>query len=92
MHVDFKITAWERVEIPEDRKEVVLAALEDGRISTANDLIEFLEAMYEEGYEYKGMVLETEEQMLPEENDGQPTIEFFSEKGQLKADWQNGNY
>ena len=88
MHVDFKVTAWERVQIPEEKKEEVLKGLKDGTIATANDLVEFVG----EGGNYDGVIAETEEQMVTSENDGQPTIEFHNERGQIKPDWQNGEY
>lgn len=90
MHVDFKITAWERVQIPEEMEEEVLKGLKDGTIQNSNDLFELVEA---KGGSYDGIIAETEEQILPSENDGQPTIEFFKQpKGQIKPDWKNGEY
>jgi len=88
MHVDFKVTAWERVQIPEEMQEDVLKGLKDGTIATANDLVEFVG---EKG-NYDGVIAESEEQMVISENDGQPTIEFHKERGQVKPEWQNGKY
>lgn len=76
MYVDFKITCWERVTIPEDRKEEIEGKIKDGTIETANDLVEYLD---EDGV-YEGMVEETEATMTPEDNDGFSTIEM-GEKG-----------
>lgn len=81
MNVDFKITAWERVSIPDNRKEEVLKALKDGTISTANDLIDFLEKKNETDYQYEGMVVESENQLSLELNEGFSTIEAFDDNG-----------
>jgi len=76
MYVDFKITCWERVTIPEEYKDEIQEKIKDGTIETANELIEYLEAGI-----YEGMVEETEETMTPEENGGCATIEM-GEKGE----------
>lgn len=77
MYVDFKITCWERVSIPEERKEEIIEKIKNGTISTANDLFE----EYEDEVHLEGVIAETEEYMIPEENDGQATIEI-GEKGE----------
>ena len=86
MHVDFKITTWERVEIPEDNKAEVLEAIKSGKVSTANDIFD----------QFPNLDIscnkmdDVDEQMSPEENGGSSTIEVFEEKG---ADdiWSNGD-
>ncbi len=82
MQVDFKITTWERVDVPEEHKEAIVKALESGEITTANDLIEFIESAT-----YEGIIDEVSEQMNITENDGQSTIEAIIEG---KTIWENG--
>lgn len=84
MDVDFKITAWERVSIPEKFREEVEHALKNGKIQTANDL----NWMFEEDVDYQGVLAETEEQMIPEENGGFATIEAFDDE--LNLIFKNG--
>lgn len=79
MKVDFKIEAWESVEIPAEKEQIVLKALEDGKITNANDLVELLG----DDATYNGIIPETEVQMLPEENDGQCTIEMVNDDGDV---------
>jgi len=82
MKVDFKIETWESVEIPIEKEAIVLKALTDGKIQTANDLIDLLG----DDADYKGMIPEIEQQMLPVENDGQATIEFINDDGDIIFD------
>ena len=79
MKVDFKIEAWESVEIPAEKEQIVLKALKEGKITNSNDLIELLgDDVY-----FKGVIPETEIQMLPIENDGQCTIEMLNDDGDI---------
>ena len=82
MQVDFKITTWERVEIPQEYQDQVIEALKSGEVSTAEDLIQLLaEATYE------GVIAETDEQMTPEDNGGCSTIDVLDEEG--NTIWKN---
>lgn len=76
MNVDFKITTWERVEIAPEDEAKVLDAIKSGEVSTANDLIEFVE-----NANYIGKIDETDEQMTPEDNGGCSTIEVLDDNG-----------
>lgn len=82
MHVDFKITTWERVEIPEGMEEQVLKAIKEGKIVSANDI--WNEAYHEE---LDCIKLDIEEQMTVEENGGASTIEVIENE---KTIYQNG--
>lgn len=73
MHVDFKITAWERVDIPDEIKDEVMSMLDSGEISTANDIIE----KFPEEAVYSGVIDGTGSQMTLTENGGVATIEFY---------------
>jgi len=73
-HVDFKVTDWERIEIPSGKEVEVKALLEKGEITSANDLYNLV------GGCYKGHIDGLASEQLPiEENDYQPTIEMFDD-------------
>jgi len=82
MHVDFKKTCWERVNIPKDKEEEVKVKLESGEITSADDLMNIFDGRADD-------VDDTDEQMFPKENDGQPTIEMFLQKGDIDPKWDN---
>ena len=85
MHVDFKITTWERVSVPEEREEEVKQKIESGEISSASELCDFLE-----GDAYSEKLFDVDEQMTPEENGGSSTIELYEETGKNPM-WTNGD-
>lgn len=87
INIDFKVTAWERVSIDDKEKaKEVLTMMESGTIKTANDLIGFLGKDGDDSYEYEGILLETDTQMTPEENNGRATIEVRDEEVYI---WDN---
>ena len=90
MYVDFKITAWERVEVSDEIADKVLQMIKDGEIRTANDLFED-----EELEDYCGvtsLVPETEDYMTLEENGGASTIEVLERKDHENVTiYRNGN-
>jgi hypothetical protein len=83
-YVDFKITTWERVQIDDDKVAEVIELIKSGEINSSNDLIDYEEKDF--GQLYDGVITETEEQMLPEENDGQSTIEVYNDNKKLEFD------
>jgi len=87
MDFDFKITAWERVNVNEEDEGKVLQAIKDGIIKSSNDLYDFL------GYQTKGIhchkIDDTEEPMTLESNNGYTTIDVIDDEGD--SIWQNGN-
>ena len=82
MQVDFKISVWERVEVPEEKKEMVLKALKNGEVSTANELLELIDDAT-----YFGKMDDTEEDLTPADNNDNPTIDVLNENGETI--WQN---
>jgi hypothetical protein len=84
MKVDFKITTWESVSIPDERKDEVIEAIKNGEVENANDLIEKFDGVAA----YEGIDDEVSSQMLVEENGGCSTIEVFL--GEKKV-FENGN-
>lgn len=91
MHVDFKITVWERVDVPEQFKELVTEKLQDGTIQNANDLIELMSG---DSCSSEQLV-DTCEQLTPSENTHNATIELWDRvegpenKDPLKITWDN---
>ena len=85
MHVDFKITTWERVFIPESDKERVLELLKSKTVESAEDLFNELDADDLIREELEDVSI----QMTVEENDGNSTIEMYEETG-TPIIWQNG--
>lgn len=81
MHVDFKITTWERCHLPDDLSPEQIEEIQDkikkGVITCYSDLEE------ECGVDTTEKLLEVDEYMTPGENDGQATIELHLENGQL---------
>jgi len=76
MHVDFKLTTWERLEIPEEHEAEARTLLESGKISDAGELMS--ELNLDEGtIPIEG----TDEQMSSCENGDISTIEAYDEIG-----------
>ena len=82
-YVDFKMTVWHRLHLPEGmpKEEVIRKLAEEGY--TLNDFIEEdkTDRVWWETLE------DTEHYMRPEENGGDSTIEFFEEDGETI--WDN---
>jgi hypothetical protein len=86
MEFEFKITTWERVNVSPKDEEKVLQAIKDGKITSSQDIFDLLETSDIELT--CNTIDETEEQMSPEENDGQNTIEVRNDDGDVI--WGNG--
>lgn len=85
MHIDFKITVWERVMIPDEIAEDVLAKIKDKKIRTSVQLYDtFVEKTDKINWD---TLPETEEAISPEENEGCSTIEVYDEYNELL--WDN---
>ena len=87
MKFDFKITTWERVTVPAHLEETVTKAIESGRVTSSNNLHDFLA---EEGHEVDtdySIIPELEEQMTVDENGGCSTIEILNGEG--VCTWSN---
>lgn len=95
MHVDFKITIWERVEIPEEFEEEILEKIKDGTIASANDLFGY---QPKDGKGYLDLDCEklddTSEQMTVEENGGCSVVEVWDNNPDaqgMTCIFENGN-
>jgi hypothetical protein len=79
--INFKVTSWEGVNIPDEHLDEVLTALENGYILTSNDLVEFVDNL--DGHSEYEMIPESETQLTVEENGGDATIEVIGESFRL---------
>jgi hypothetical protein len=87
MNIDFKVTDWERIEIPEKLEKQVMTEIKNNKINNSDDLQMF--------FDKHDFVLSIDsinsptESMTPEENGGCSTVEVFNESdGNII--WQNG--
>jgi hypothetical protein len=78
-HLDFKISSWKRIYIPDDKVEEVIEKLKNGDVDTPYDLVE------EEGIYFNpsGHDEECEEPLTVEENDGASTQELYDNDGNI---------
>jgi len=89
MHVDFKVTTWERLTLdtdtlsPNDIAEIK-RKIKDGIIRTSCDLIEEVGSSQECETLY-----EVEEQMTVISNEGEATIEFFEHSSEVEPTLTN---
>ena len=86
MEIDFKITTWERVTIPQELEKEVLKAIENEEITCSDDLIE----LFGEDCFYEGILSDVSAQMTVEENGQNATIEVLNDKGDTIFDNLNG--
>jgi hypothetical protein len=86
MHVDFKITTWERVEFDEEHNEAVKKAIENGEITSAEDLFNFLADRGDANVDLERLE-DVDEQMSVEENDGCSTVQVWEGDELI---WENG--
>ena len=87
MEIDFKITTWERVTIPQELEKEVIKAIENEEITCSDDLIKLF------GFEvcfYEGILLDVSAQMTVEQNGQKATIEVLNDKGDTIFDNLNG--
>lgn len=71
MYFDFKITVWERVNVPEEIQQEVLELIKKGEITSTEDLYQ---KYPNEDISHKSLD-NTEEQMTPSANNGCATIQ-----------------
>ena len=76
-HLDFKITSWKRLFIPDDKVEEVIKRLKDSDCDEVYDLQEI------EGIYLTSTNEECEEPMIPSENGGGATHELFNSEGDV---------
>lgn len=81
--LDVKHTIWQRIEFDSEEQMLdVKSKLDSGELTTGLDVIDHLAGDCEIKYLY-----DTLEEMYPEENQGNPTIEVIDEQG--ATIWKN---
>ena len=84
MHIAFKISCWEQLRVPEEIEKEVEEKVRAKLIESINDV-------YNEFPEYGDFnwnkIDDTDESMMPIENDGQATVELYDDNG--KTIWDN---
>jgi hypothetical protein len=78
-HLDYKVTTWSRLFIPDDKVEEVIKRLQESDCCEVYDLIN-IEGVY---FDQDGPDAECEEPMLPSENGGGSTQELFDSEGAI---------
>ena len=84
--VNFKVSVWQTVTFDENHLAEVLAALENGEIKTANDLVEFTSELGDDAE--TEFILDSEQQLTASDNGGWPTIEVYP-SGVVRPIWNN---
>ena len=74
IHIDEKITIWDRFSIDEEHKESLLEFLKDNPTSDLSDVLEWADSQGIDGEH--STLLDTGEVMTVEENDGNCTLEI----------------
>ena len=87
MQIDFKITTWERITIPQELQEQVIKGILNEEITCSDDLYE----MFSDECFYEGILSDVSQQMTIEENDHNATIEVLDDKGDTICDNVNGS-
>jgi hypothetical protein len=86
MQIDFKITTWERITVPQELEQEVIKAIASEEITCADDLFE----MFGDDCFNEGILSDVSQQMTIEENDYNATIEVINDKGNTIFDNVNG--
>ena len=89
MYADFKITMWERITIPNELKDKFVKKLKEGEITSVNEAYDIFGSEINNNYE---LLLDTGENIFPEQNGGAPTIELHSDENAVIDEiiWDNG--
>lgn len=77
MYIDYKITVWERFEIEDENKELLLAFLKENPNATGTDIYDWY--CDNGGDPHVETIEGTSEEMTVEQNGGSSTLEIVSE-------------
>jgi hypothetical protein len=78
-HLDFKVTSWKRLAIPDDKVDEVIKRLKESDCCEVYD-IQDIKGVY---FVEQGVDEECEEPMIPNENGGGATHELYNSEGAL---------
>ena len=82
-YLDFKITSWKRIHIPDERIEEVIQKLKEGGCDAPYDLLDDEDKDDSCYIDSCGIDLECEEPMTVEENEGASTQELYDTDGEI---------
>lgn len=88
MHIDFKVTIWDRVTIPKEMEKELVRKIKNGTITSVEDI--YTTFPNNEDYTHE-LLHDTDEQMFPAENEGCATIEVHEAEGNSNPIWDNGD-
>jgi hypothetical protein len=77
-HLDFKVSKWRRVYIPDDKVEEVIERLKNGDVDTPYDLVDEHEGCW---FMATDVDEECEEPLTVEDNNGDPVQQVFDKDG-----------
>ena len=81
-YIDTKLTIWDRMEFESEEQMLqAKAMLESGELKTGMDVSDHFNLSAE-------LMIDTQEEVYVEENNGLPTLEIFNEEGDTV--WHNG--
>lgn len=81
-YIDTKLTVWSRMEFESEEQMLeAKALLESGELKSGLDVSDHFDLSDE-------LMLDTQEEIYVEENNGLPTLEIFNEEGETV--WHNG--
>jgi hypothetical protein len=81
-YIDTKLTIWDRMEFESEEQMLeAKALLESGELKSGLDVSDHFELSAE-------IMLDTQEELTPEENNGLATLQIFNENGDTI--WHNG--
>jgi hypothetical protein len=86
IHIDSKITVWDRFSIADEHEESLLEFLHNNPMATASDILQWASDSGIDGEH--STLIETGAEMTPEENDGASTIEVIRDP-QENLLWEN---
>lgn len=91
MYFDFKMTVWERVEVPEEFEKVIAEKIRTGEILTTDDVYNEVQKLNPALEASHVVIDDTECYMNPENNNNDPTIEIMDQdnKGFYNSVWNN---
>lgn len=89
MNFDFKITIWERINVPECDEQTILDKFKSGEFDCSQDVYDYYDKLYGDDDTLdpidpvREILYDTEESMTPEDNNGYSTIEILADNGNL---------
>ena len=90
IHIDSKITIWDRFSIDDEHKKELLKFINGAKAVTANDILDWINDNGYEAYGHETLV-DTGEELTPAYNSGAATVEVLITRPNARVDtlWTN---